>query len=309
MRLPTPRLAGQLPIVDPYRDRIAYWNLISELYRAELAALEGFGLLADPRFVQADPIFLRAMEYLVEDESRHAKYYDVMLDRLGFAEMAPVSDRSEWFWTEYRSGKRFFLPLKAGVAALFCMLSEGLGYAFLAHLRDATVDAEFKRLIAEHVDDEANHLRVSMTVMQRVLKNESVEALIDLLPHLVGYFLMARVPARAALPTAERLGFDVMDLASSSLRFVRDMILIVLEDGGFIGRAGPLLRRMTDPMLSRQVLRVAYTASGLPEPPLFWRGLVALGRARQRREPTAPAPRSFPSVASFGLHPRATAAS
>ena len=81
------------------------------------------------------------------------------------------------------SRRRFALPLKSAVAALFCMMSEGLGYAFLAHLRDATADAGFKQLIAEHVDDEANHLRVSMTVLRRSLEKESAGVLIDLIPH------------------------------------------------------------------------------------------------------------------------------
>src|SRR5262245_39680774 len=54
--LPTPKVASPLPPVDPYRHKKAYHRLLSMLFHAEKAALEGFELLTDPLFVESHPL-------------------------------------------------------------------------------------------------------------------------------------------------------------------------------------------------------------------------------------------------------------
>ena len=287
-RIPDPVARGSMPSVDPYADREGFHHIVSELYRAELAALEGFSLLCEPKYVESNDIFRKAMHRLVEEEAEHADYYYDMIRKIGYEEMMPPHPEAEKFWTGWREGKVFSLPLSAPVAALFCLLSEGLGYAFLYHVGVACTDPEMRAMFMDHLEDEKSHLRMSMSVLEKSLRSDEGREL-DLLVHAYAYFVRANKAVKHQRPLMERLGFDYFAMVASSMDFVLELLQRVYEKSGRGMPAPSMFQRLRDISASPRAVRFAQGLVAVKPPGLF--GMVrAFGWLRRPR-------RSAPAVA------------
>lgn len=286
--LPLPQVARQQPPLDPYRHRDAFVRLLSTLYHAEAAAMEGFLLLQDPLYVQANEIFARASQRLVADERKHLADIEHMIRKLGAPGVVPPSPVEEKFWSAWRSGELFALPFRPGTAAAFCLFSEGLGYAFLYNLAQATADPEIRGLLLANVEDEEVHLRLSLSVLRRALAQES-DIVLDFLIHLYGYMLIAREPLREQRALVESLGLDFDVMVGSSLRFLFDLLGIVVKERGQEGRAWRQLSALARVLGERpEAARVLHWLMFLPEVPLSRRAVFAWGRLHLRRRGLRP---------------------
>lgn len=277
--LPTPETALPLPTVDPWRNRMAYVRILSLLHHAESAALEGFRLLNDPRYVQSNDLFAKASARLIADEAKHIADLEALVARLHDGGILPPSPEEAEFWTAWRSGTLFALPYKPSIAALFCLFSEGLGFAFLHHLAEVTTDPDFKAALMANVEDEKMHLRLSMTVLRRALEQQPTGLLADVGIHMVGYALIARHPLRAQRRIVEDLGVPFPLIFASSLHFVFELMNTVVMETGHDSPAwralGNAVRRLArQPGLVSALLLGSY----LPEPPLVRRAVHAWGR-------------------------------
>lgn len=279
--LPVPRLARPLRPVDPYRNRAAYLRVLSLLYHAEAAAMEGFALLDDPAYVQGHELFAKISRRLVEDEARHLKDIEALVAKLSSDGVPPPTPAEAEFWTAWRSGTLFALPYKPAVAALFCLFSEGLGFAFLYHLAEATSDPEFKAALWSNVEDEKTHLRLSLTVLKRAISQDKGSLLVDFVIYLMGYGLVARRPLREQRAMLDELGVDYDVMVGSSLRFVCELMQLVIDEESD-PRLNHLLSRLavvfgTQP----QAVRAMHLAMYLPEPPGVRRLVYGWGRLSQ----------------------------
>ncbi|MCB9541115.1 MAG: hypothetical protein R3F65_10870 [bacterium] len=292
--LPVPRLARPLAPVDPYRHRAAYLRVLALLYHAEAAALEGFELLTDPAYVQGHELFARISRRLVADERRHLEDIERLVARLTPDGVPPPSPAEAEFWTAWRSGTLFALPYKPSIAALFCLFSEGLGFAFLHHLAEMTSDPDFKAALAANVEDEKMHLRLSLTVLKRAMQHDKRSLLADFVVYLTGYGLVARKPLREQRAMLEALGIDYDVLVGSSLRFVCELMQVVVDEETD-PRLDRLLRRLAATFGDNpRAVRVMHLAMYLPEPPGARRLVYGWGRLgqlvdRRRAASTAPA--------------------
>src|SRR5579871_6103536 len=126
--LATPRIPTPLPLVDPYRDRLAYIRVLSEIYHAEAAALAWFELLDAPSVVRDAEIFKNAKAMLVRDEASHMKDLEEMIRLLGGDGVLPPCPASASFWhlADPRDAGKWggTLPLKPSTVALFMLFSE-----------------------------------------------------------------------------------------------------------------------------------------------------------------------------------------
>jgi hypothetical protein len=168
------------------------------------------------------------------------------------------------------------------VAALFTLVAESLGYAYLYHLVNATTDPKVTALLRTNIEDEERHLRVAMEVLQEALGHKSALAAFDLALHFYAFLLLSRRAARTMLTTVAAIGFDPYVIAGSSLRFTCVLLIMVAEET--FGRSG-LLGRLEAPLrlaFSPTMMRFFRAASYLPEPPLIWWVLRGLARIIQR---------------------------
>ncbi len=278
--LPTPKSPASLPSIDPYRHRMAYVGILSLLHHAESAALEGFRLLNDPRYVQASDLFAKASTRLIEDEAKHIADIEALIGRLHGGGILPPTPEEAAFWQAWRRGDLFALPYKPCIAALFCLFSEGLGFAFLHHLAECTADVEFKAALQANVEDEKMHLRLSLTVLRRALEQQPEGLGADILVHLLGYALIARHPLRAQRRIVEDLGMSFDGLFASSLRFVYDLMDLVVKETGHASAAWRAAGHAIHQMFRRPRLvgGALLLGSYLPEPPLLRRALHGWGK-------------------------------
>lgn len=283
--LPVPRVARPLPPLDPFRHKKAYHRLLSMLFHAEAAALQGFQLLTDPRFVEPHPLFAKAAAKLVEDEEQHLEDIEEILAYLNAGPLAPPSDTEREFWTAWRSGELFALPFKPSVASLFCLFSEGLGYAVLWHLTEATMDPWIKDRLRRNVEDEKTHLRLSITVLTRTLEADPKGFAADLLMYVFGYLLTAKKAIREMRPLLDDVDLDFAVVMGSSFSFVAELLAIVVQRAGAMTpawRAGlSAMKVFADhPALMEAVYGVTY----LPHPPILNRIVYAWGQSYLHRK-------------------------
>ena len=278
--LPEPRLAAPLSPVDPFRHREAYARLLAYLYHAEAAALEGFRLLTDPRYVEASDLFDKAARRLIADEAKHLDDVRDMLRRLGVDEVPPPTDAERELWEGWRRGDLFPLPYKESVASLFCLFSEGLGYAFLHHLHAVTLDPEIKARLAQNLEDEQMHLRLSISVLERALARDP-DFIPDVAVNLAGYALLARRPMREIRGVLDDLGLDYRLIVASSIRFVFELFQIAVDRSGRAAPLWSLADRLTRALADHpDATEAIYAALHLPEPPLARRLVHAWGSRR-----------------------------
>jgi rubrerythrin len=229
--LPVPEVARPLPRLDPYRHRAGFIRVLSSLYHAEAAAMEGFTLMNQPLYVQSSEMFTSACKRLIADERQHLLDIEDMIRRLGGDGVTPPTPVEARFWKAWRSGRLFALPFKPSIAAAFCLFSEGLGYAFLYNLAQATADPEIAKLLWANVKDEEMHLRISLTVLRRALEQEN-GVLADFLIHLYGYMMLAREPIREQRALLASIGLDFDIIVGSSIRFLFDLLHVVVRESG-----------------------------------------------------------------------------
>jgi hypothetical protein len=284
--LPVPRLTRDLPPCDPFRHRAAYVRMLSYLYHAEAAALEGFKLLTDPRYVEKSDLFDKAARRLIDDEARHLDDVRDMLRRLGADSVPPPTDAERELWEGWRRGDLLVLPYRPAIASLFCLFSEGLGYAFLHHLHAVTLDPEIKARLATNLDDEQMHLRLSITMLQRALERDP-GFIPDFLVNLSGYALLARRPLREIRGVLDDLGLDFELTTASSIRFVFELLQVALVRAGRQHDAvWAALDRATRFLAANpRAIGLLHAAMYLPEPPLARRAIHLWGlRRRSARE-------------------------
>jgi hypothetical protein len=188
------------------------------------------------------------------------------------------------FWTAWRSGKLFALPFKASVAALFCLFSEGLGYAFLYNLAHATSDPGIRKVLLDNVEDEKMHLRLSLSILERALHGER-GFMADLLVYLAGYGLLARKAARQQRELLEDLGLDFDVVVGSSVRFVGDLLDLVMAKTGRSSVGWKLARSTTNFLGAHpESIRALHLSMYLPTPPFVPDAVYWWGRT-QRKKP------------------------
>lgn len=286
--LPVPQVARPQGPIDPYRHREAFVRLLSNLHHAENAAMEGFLLLQHPLYVQANDLFARASQRLVADERKHLADIEALIRKLGGTGVLPAAPAEARFWRAWRSGTLFALPFKASVAAAFCLFSEGLGYAFLYNLAQATADPEIRALLMANVEDEQGHLRLSLTVLRRALAQER-GLLADFLVHLYGYMMIAREPLRDQRALLESLGLDFDVLVGSSLRFLFDLLNLAIDDAEKDSLLWRRLRAAGRLLGDRpELVRALHLFMFLPEVPLARRAVFAWGHLGLRRRGLKP---------------------
>ena len=285
--LPTPRVSRPLLPVDPYRHRRAYIEVLSALYHAEAAALEGFSLLEDPAYVESSELFTRAARRLIADETKHLQDIADLVRLIGGCDVLPPTPEMREFWTAWRSGELFALPFKPSVAALFCLFSEGLGFAFLYNLAHATSDPEVRRVLLANVEDEKMHLRLSLSILERALSDER-GFLADLAVYVAGYGLLARKAARGQRALLEAIGLDFDVVVGSSLRFVADLIDIVMQRSQRATPAWKAVHRCAGWLGERPgSIRLLHWSMYLPAPPGAARAVQAWGRKQRDRSQRA----------------------
>lgn len=276
--LPTPKVASPLPPVDPYRHKKAYHRLLSMLFHAEKAALEGFELLTDPLFVEHHPLFAKAAAKLVADEEKHLADIEELLVRLDAGPLLPPSDTEREFWTAWRSGELFALPFKPSVASLFCLFSEGLGYAVLYHLAETTTDPWIKARLWDNVEDEKSHLRLSITVLSRTLAEDPNGFAADAAMYMMGYALIAKKAIREMRPLLDDVGLDFNLVMGSSFAFVADLLQIVVQRTGHAGKGWDAMVRVARFFQEHPTtMDLAYASTYLPHPKVVTRAVYAWG--------------------------------
>lgn len=279
MRTPLPvPVIDRMPLIDPYRDRTSYRRFLSELYHAEAAAMHGFALMTDPKFVQSSEIFKKASTKLVADEQSHLKDIEQMIALLEDGGLLPADETTQEFWGAWYSGRIYALPLPPSIAAMLVLFAEGLGYSILYNLAHATLDPAIRALLFSNLKDEEGHLRISMTVLKRALEREPNFAL-DFSIYAFGFALLARKPARKQRPVFEAVGFDFNDLFGGGLRFVRDLFISVLHSLNRTKAARVLLSPVSDFICSAQGIRLLFPLSYVPDPPLARQAVLAWGKA------------------------------
>jgi rubrerythrin len=286
--IPVPQVARPRTPIDPYRHRDAFIQMLSSLYHAEAAAMEGFLLLTNPLYVQANELFTKASQRLVADERKHLADIERMIRMLGGSGILPPSPAEARFWNAWRSGELFALPFRSSTAAAFCLFSEGLGYAFLYNLAQATADPEIREMLMENVVDEQVHLRLSLSVLRRTMAHER-DILTDFLIHLYGYALIAREPMREQRALLESLGLDFDVLVGSSIRFLFDLLGIALSERGEVSPAWRQLRGLAQLLGERpEATRILHWLMFLPEVPLSRQAVFGWGRLNLRRRGLRP---------------------
>ena len=253
--------------------------MVSILYHAEKAALEAFERLEDPSIVENCDIFLRARPMLIADESAHIRDMEEIVRLFGGEGIPPAPAGFDEIWSLEVAQRRLKFPLRAHVAALFTLVTESLGYAYLYHLANVTASTNSKvaDLLAANVRDEERHIRVSMHVLRRALGPEASYRGFDLALHLFAFLLMSRRAARTMFTSLRAVGFDPYVVGASSLQFT--CLLIVDVVGARFGvKHRRRIEKLLDALLSPQMIRVFQAGCYLPEPPFVWWVLRRLSR-------------------------------
>jgi rubrerythrin len=281
--LPIPSLPHEAPPVDPYRHREPYVRLLSAIWHAERAAREGFELLQDPAYVRKSELLSRASQKLIADEAKHLRDIETIVGKLHGGGILPPSLAAQELWSTWRTGAIFALPFKPVVASLFCLFSEGLGYAVLYNMAQITMDPEIRRLLLENVEDEKSHLRLSMTNLRDSLGRDSKGFAADFPVYTFGYGMMVKNGMREYRPYLAELGQDYNAFTACSLRFVAKLLLRVVEESGQSSRLCRLLDGLSAQLWRRPgLVKAVYAASYLPEPPLARRLIHAWGERSAR---------------------------
>ncbi len=275
--LPVPTVCRPLALVDPHRHKAAYIRVLSMIYHAEVAALEGFRLMSNPRVFEPNEILCRASRILVEDEKRHAEELEALVRRLGGGGIVDPPPHTREFWSCWRDGKIFSLPFKSSVASMFCLFSEGLGYAFIALLAQATSDPEVKQALEQNLKEEEPHLRLSVLLLRQAIEQDS-RFFADFMVYMGGYSLLARKAIREQRALAGELGFDFDVMVGGCLRFVDDLIDIVFSETK--APAGwQLCGKFVDGLQHHpSLVRLLHLSMFLPEPPLTRKLLYVWGK-------------------------------
>lgn len=271
--VPSPTLLAPLPVLDPQRCTSKYVQVLAEIYHAERAALRSFVSLADPLFVRESDIFLKARNVIIRDEEVHIAELRELIAELGYAEVPEPSPGSKRLWESYVDTEFFALPIRATVGAMICLFGEGLGFAFMYHMAQATKEGTRAREVLDrNLADEVSHLRVSMQVITEAYKRERSRAAVDCILSAANFAFVARHLARDQRQLLESLGFDYFAVSGSMLRFVRDLLVAAIEDSGvapWSESSRAFFDVTADWMFSPTAMRVGWASTYLPPPPLF----------------------------------------
>jgi hypothetical protein len=283
--LPVPVFPGQLTTIDPFRHREPFVKLLSAIWHAEKAALDGFSLLQDPQFVRKSELFAKASRRLVQDEAKHLDdiaHIVELLDPGGG--VRPPSAAAKKFWSEWRSGQLFVLPFKPSIAALFCLFSEGLGFAVLHNLVAICGDSEIREILEANVEDEKMHLQLSMTVLCNVLRSDPRGFQADFVVYAFGYGMLVKDAMREYRGYLTALGLDYDAFTACSIRFVTELLLTVVDEVGPRSLMWSAVDRATRSLWKYPAaVHLLYASSYLPAPPLAARLVHAWGAVDDRR--------------------------
>jgi hypothetical protein len=271
--LPVPAPTTLNVQIDPHQNPRAYAQVVAEIFYAEQAALQMFERLDDPAVVIQSEMFRGAKKMLVQDEKKHMVDLEQIASWLGFPKMPPASPESVTFWGDlrgfYAKGSPW-VPAKASTMALFVLTSEGLGYAFLHHLVAATIEGPIRERLADNLRDEQRHLRVSMSLLERVVGTDPLLRF-DIMTYLKAFMFRARHPGRVQLRLAQELGLDYFAISSSMILFLRRLIVDSLQNGA--GSVHPSALQIGDWVAeiacSPSAMRLARPLMLLPDPPLY----------------------------------------
>jgi len=269
-RIPIPLAARPVAPIDPRANRDACVEMLSILYHAEKAALEAFHHLDDPTVVENCELFLQARVMLIADENAHLRDMEQIVRLIGGSEVGPAPPGFAELWDLEQARQKLSFPLPGRVAALFTLIAESLGYAYLYHLVNATTDARVASLLRANLDDERRHLQLSMQVLQEALAEASALVGFELVFHSCAFLLLSRRAAKTMLKALAAVGFDPYVMAASSLHFTWLLLKMVVEErfgeSGALRRLEPLSRVAFSPAIMRLFEAAAY----LPEPPFIW---------------------------------------
>jgi hypothetical protein len=263
--------------VDPYRNPAAYIRILSEIYHAERVALEWFSKLDDPLFIEQTQAYGGARKMLVRDEAAHMKDLEELVRSLGGDGIAPPDPSTRRFWEQVKVGSASdwgdVFPLRSTAVAIFCLVSESFGYSFLYWLAHTTIDGAIRDKLMDNVRDEERHVRVSMALLRRSFEQDP-RFWWDMSIYLPAYLFTARKAGRAQSRMLGELGLDYYEVTSSCFRFLRELLLLVLEGAPLLHPSlRPWLDRCADLMYSPLGMRGLHTAMYLPDLPGMWTGV------------------------------------
>jgi hypothetical protein len=268
--------------IDPSVNPEACIQMISILYHAEKAALEAFERLNDPSVVENCAIFLKARPMLVADESAHLRDMEEIIRAFGGNGVRPPLPGFDELWSIDGAGKRLLFPLRARVAAVFTLVTESLGYAYLYHLTNAITanNSKVAELLSNNVKDESRHIQVSMHVLRGALSARKPLAGFDIALHFFAFLLLSRRAARTMISILKQVGFDPYELASSSMQFTCTLLLRVFDEsrGERRWRFGRILSLPLSPLS----MRIYNAGCHVPEIPGIWTALRGLSRVVDR---------------------------
>lgn len=284
IQIPVPRTLKPLDPIDPRVNPEACIQMISILYHAEKAALEAFERLNDPSVVENCSIFLEARPMLVADESIHLRDMEEIIREFGGTGVRPPLPGFDELWSINGASKRLLFPLRARVAALFTLITESLGYAYLFHLANVMTvsNAKVARLLSSNVKDEERHIQVSMHVLKGALATRKPLAGFDLALHFFAFLLLSRRATKTMISILREVGFDPYVLASSSMRFTCTLLLRVLDESRGKQHRWGYFERILQLPLSPLAMRLYNAGCHVPEMPGVWTALRALSRVVNR---------------------------
>lgn len=283
-RIPVPRTVKPLDSIDPSVNPEACIEMVSILYHAERAALEAFERLNDPSTVENCDIFLNARPMLVADESIHLRDMEEIIRLFGGNGVRPPLPGFEELWSIDGASRRLQFPLRARVAALFTLVTESLGYAYLYHLANVmtTTSPKVAQLLADNVRDEERHIEVSMHVLRCALAKRTRFAAFDLALHFGAFLLLSRRAAKTMLSILRQIGLDPYVLASSSMQFTCGLLLRVAIEEPAKYSSLNRVERMLRLTLSPLAMRIFRAGCYIPEMPGIWIVFRTLSRMVDR---------------------------
>src|ERR1700731_513774 len=254
--------------IDPFKNPKAFSEMVCILYHAERAALEAFGRLTDESIVENCEVFLEARPMLLADEEAHLRDMEQIIRLVGGGAIGPAPAGFAELWDLERTRQRLPFPLPAEVAALFTLIAESVGYAYLYHMAKATSNPEVAKLLWANVEDEQRHLQVSMQVLATALAKRT--ALVELGMHFYAFMVLSRNAARTMMASLSAIGLQPYLLASSSLQFTTELIGLVLAKRFGAVFNLQMFRRAMRIAFSPHMIRLYHAATYVPEPPFIW---------------------------------------
>jgi hypothetical protein len=284
--LPIPWTCGPRRRIDPRDAPESFIAALSELYHAEASALRWFDSMADPRIVEQSELFAGVRRMLLRDEAAHMRDIEEMIRALGGTGVAEPSREARAFWEFAEWGRREALrtrPLRPSTVAFFMFLTEGLGYAFLHQVAHATVEGVVRDRLLSNVKDEEGHIRVSAKLLVRTLDRDR-DFFVESLAYAASFLVEARAGLRRVMyDRLQAIGLDYYEVTGASFRFVRDLLLQVLQDAGRLSpRARRFLEAFGDLWCSPLGMRAVRAGLYVPAPPGTWTGLRFAVRVAQR---------------------------